>query len=444
MIGYQDNSWLYIASKPFFEKLAKHYTLQNLKRVKMLAMNQEWQARNEPINYQHWWQQGDQVKIPLGLLGSTYCDLIERNQKHTKTTGFTFTPTLTPEQKSSLEKMMKRPVGIMNAGTGTGKSYMILWLTAHLKRKTLILVHSTVTLKEMVTKCQEFLGVTPIVVGGSKKYKSTTSEVTICLIHSADKLNMYEYGAILADECDLTVSTDIRQKLWYACSPDYLYGFSATLKVNMQEESLIKIFFGMPESSLLSANLAPKIKVIPTRYVYDGPLEKNEHFSKMMSHNAEDVARNTLIINYVASSLPQTETKKALILVKRTEQAKVFQEGLKEKGITSYIIVGETPEEERKAIRDKVLASAESIVIIGSAQILGRGFDLPPLQAVYITYPNKFDEALIQVVGRVLREYEWKTYGIVYDFADIFVSMLRRQLDQRRRTYKRKYWVVVK
>lgn len=177
------------------------------------------------------------------MLGTEWSSKIDRRQVHQTLPILPFKPTLRQDQKDALDNLLKRPVGLMNAGTGVGKSYMLLSLASKLQRKTLIIVNSTITLKEMIEKCHDFIGVTPIVVGGTKKFTPTSDQITICLIHSANKLNLYDYGCILADECDLYVSTEARQKLWFHCSPDYLYGFSATLKVNMQEDRLINLFF---------------------------------------------------------------------------------------------------------------------------------------------------------------------------------------------------------
>ncbi len=57
---------------------------------------------------------------------------------------------------------------------------------------------------------------------------------------------------------------------------------------------------------------------------------------------------------------------------------------------------------------------------------------------------SKFDEALVQVVGRVLRKHECKTYARVYDFADVYEEALRAQWMSRKKTYKTKYGVVSK
>lgn len=441
---FQDNTWLYIEKDVFNKVLKKSYTLQNLEKQKLISRKEIYRSKNMPDFHEHYWIQPQWIKIPLGLLGTEWYSKIDRRQKHTTYNNLPFKPTLRDDQLKAVYSLIERPVWLLNAGTGVGKSYMLLYLAAYLQRKTLIIVNSTITLKEMIEKCQEFIGVTPIVVGGTKKIKPTTDQITIALIHSAGKLNLYEYGCILADECDLYVSTPIRQKLWFECSPDYLYGFSATLKVNMQEDRLINLFFWHAETSIKEVNLTPTIKMVPTRYQYPGVLDSDGEFSKMQTDISENTARNELIVNKIYDTLPKTETKKGLLLTKRTEQAHTFVRMLKEKGIEAYTIIWDTPEEERKEIIARTISSPSTCIIVGSAQILGRWFDCPILQAVYIQAPNKFEEALQQVVWRVLRTHKDKTYALVYDFFDGYETPLRRQAEHRRRTYKKKYWVEVK
>lgn len=445
-IWYQDNTGLYIQKDIFESRLKETYTLKNLTKVKLLSRWEVWRARNLPDTYDIYTnhRQKELYQVPLGILWSkNWYQLIERHTSHPLYPVLPFTETLRENQMNAINLLKMMPSGIMNAGTGVGKSYMILYLASILKRRTLIMVNSTVTLKEMVTKCQQFLNITPIVVGGTKKYTPTSDHITIALIHSASKLHLFSYGAILADECDLYVSTEIRQKLWFHCSPDYLYWFSASLSVNMQEERLIHLFFWQAEQSLLTVGLTPRIKEVPTRYMYPGNLDSDKEFSKMQTDISENVARNTLIINTVYDTLTKTETKKGLLLVKRTEQAYVFKTMLEQRGIQSYIIIGETSEEDREKIRADATSTTEPVVLIGSAQILWRWFDMPPLQTIYLSYPQKFDSAVEQAVGRVLRKFPGKTYAQVYDFSDSFETALRNQFYHRKRVYKKKYWVVV-
>lgn len=65
--------------------------------------------------------------------------------------------------------------------------------------------------------------------------------------------------------------------------------------------------------------------------MYSGILDSDGEFSKMMTEISEDVTRNTLIVNTVYDNLSKSETKKGLILTKRTEQAYALQRQLEAK-----------------------------------------------------------------------------------------------------------------
>lgn len=384
------------------------------------------------------------VQIPLGILGNKdWGKFIERKQTHKVYPVLPFNQTLRDDQVKALDDLKQLPVGIMHASTGVGKSYMILHTAATIQRKTLIFVNATTTLSAMVKRCQSFIGVTPVVYGWTKKYKSTTDQIHIAMINSAHNVKLLDFWCILADECDLYVSTDIRQKVWFNVSPDYQYAFSATMKVNMQEERLIHLYYWDIHAKILEQNFIPKIKVINTRYRCPFPLDKNADHSKLQTHISQDVDRNNLIVQTIYDTLPKTETKKGLVLTKRTEQTYALQALLEAKGIKTHVIVGEVSEEDRKEIDAKILATEETVVLIGAEKILGRWYDMPPLQSVYIVFPNRFSENLLQLAGRVLRLYPGKTYAQVFDFVDDFNKALRSQFYARKRVYKKTYWVVV-
>jgi len=438
-IWYQDDLGVFINRDYFDANLKDRYTLKNLEKVKLLQRN-EWRARNMPDFFEMYTYKFSQwvVQVPPGILSDEWSK-IEKRFKHPIYPQLDFFPTLRDDQMNAINNLKKAPVWLLHGGTGIGKSYIILYLAAKIPKKTLIIVNATTTLNEMVKKCIEFTGHTPSVFGGKTKYKPTTDKITIALINSVHKAKPHEHWAILADECDLYISTELRQKLWFHCSPDYCYGLSATLKVNMQEERLINLFFGKVEDSLYQVQIMPKIKMIQTRYKYPYAINKESDFGKLQTHISENVERNTFIVDTIYASLPQTETKKALLLTKRTEQATVFKDMLTAKGIESHVIIGETPDEERQEIISRVTNTTDNIVLIWSAQILWRWFDLPALQTVYIQSPNRFEEALQQVVGRVLRLSPGKTYAQVYDFMDPYEKALRNQAEFRKRVYRKKY-----
>lgn len=443
-LGYQDNTGLYVSAEKWDDTLTKMYTLRNLYRDYLIRQGDLWMWRGMPEFHKMYKPDHlkGRVKIPLGILGTTWGSRFENRITYPTYPKIPHTIQLTELQQEAMQNLKEKRVGIMNATTGTGKSYMILHEAAENLYKTLILVSSTPCMTEMITKCQELLQVTPEAIGGKKKTKPTTDKITVCMVHSLSKVDMFQYGTILADEVDKCISTETRQDEWFRCSPINLYGFTATLTINHWEPRLIRLFFWEPEQTMKVMNFTPEIIHVPTNFMYSGDLSSFKDFWKLVTEVCLDQPRNNLIIETIVETLPTTETKKGLLLVSRIEQATILHDMLTERGIKSHIIIWETSEEDRQRIREEVTNTPDTVVLIGSPQILGRWFDLPALQVVYLVFPNKFDEQLVQVTGRVLRKHECKTYARVYDFADVYEEALRAQWMSRKKTYRQKYWVV--
>jgi len=392
-----------------------------------------------PDNFFHFKEQWDSYQVPLGVLGTKYSQSFKRNQIHNKFIHKPFKGTLYDYQTKAIRDLLMRPVGLMHAVTWVGKSYMILKIVEMLERKTVIIVWSTTTLVEMVEKCQDLLWETPIVVGWTKKYKATTENISVVMLHSLSKVNLYEYGCILVDECDQAISTDKRQEQFMNCSPDYFYWFSWTLKINNQEKRLINLYFWEAETSLSKYHYIPEVYSIDTTYTYSWVLDSDAEFSRMKVEISQHSLRNQLIVDTVINTLPQTETKKWLLMTMIVNQAYTLRDMFLERWFNAHVIVWETSDEDRERIKLEVTNSNQPTILIWSAQILGRWFDLTCLQCLYTQHPNKFDSALTQACWRVLREHKWKTYARVYDFCDILEPMLRWQSIARKKTYRENY-----
>ncbi len=67
-----------------------------------------------------------------------------------------------------------------------------------------------------------------------------------------------------------------------------------------------------------------------------------------------------------------------------------------------------------------------------NVMILTEGFDFPPLQCLHIVRPTKSDALYIQIVGRVLRQFEGKTHADIYDYLPVD----DRNFEQRMQMYK--------
>ena len=64
------------------------------------------------------------------------------------------------------------------------------------------------------------------------------------------------------------------------------------------------------------------------------------------------------------------------------------------------------------------LNEGKARVLIATASLLGGGFDLKTLSALFLAMPIKFSGRLKQYVGRVLRVAEGKREPLIYDYVD--------------------------
>ena len=124
--------------------------------------------------------------------------------------------------------------GILSASTAFGKTVVALWMIAHRKVTTLILVHRTQLLDQWVERITQFLGIPKKDIGcfsGGKKRR--TGIIDIAVMQSLVKKDIVEewiteYGQIIVDECH-HISAASFERIIRKCPAYYRLGLSATL-----------------------------------------------------------------------------------------------------------------------------------------------------------------------------------------------------------------------
>jgi hypothetical protein len=85
----------------------------------------------------------------------------------------------------------------------------------------------------------------------------------------------------------------------------------------------------------------------------------------------------------------------------------------------------------------------EGRVILAAGKYIGEGFDDPPLDTLFLTFPVSWRGTVAQYVGRLHRLYDGKREVRVYDYADLNVPMLARMFDRRCRGYEAVGYAIV-
>lgn len=343
-------------------------------------------------------------------------------------------------QEEALRDIRKYPVGVLESGTGSGKTVMGIAMIAARKQPTLIIVHTKELLNQWNERIQQFLGVKPGLIGGGK---CDIQPITVGIVQSVQNRIgdlKDKFGHIICDEvhrCPASTWTDVLSQF----SARYYLGLSATAFRSDGLSHAIYAFIGPKIHTVsretlhdIGAVLKPEIYRIPTRFNF----HYTGDYSSMVSALVDDSARNRLIAETIASDIKQHGSS-VLIASDRVQHCLDMQTVLESLQIKSEVLVSGCSKKEREQIV-KDVDSGKCKVLLSTISLIGEGFDASNLHALFITTPIKFSGRLLQIVGRVLRPEKGKT-ARVYDFRDDNVKPLRESGKKRDTVYRHQWGV---
>lgn len=369
--------------------------------------------------------------IPYKIVDHTIC--FKPNEQ------FRFKGTLRDYQIEAESKILRYPIGVLEAGTGSGKTTIALSVMAKRQQPTLIIVHTRELLLQWKDRISQFLGEGCGLIGDGKFDIKPITVGTIQTINKRVQDLRKLFGFLVIDECHRHVSTSSLYTI-QQFSARYYLGLTAT---PFRSDGLGKMIFScmgpkihcVNKKNLLDTNaiLRPKVMKVETNfhYLFTGD------YARMISELINDSSRNQLICAKIASDL-QAHNEQILIVSDRTTHVKIIHKSLEYYyNIPSVCLIGSS----KKTERDQTIAqlkSGKAKVLIATTSLIGEGFDMPNLTALFLTTPIKFSGRVIQSCGRVLRPAKGKTPRI-YDFRDSNVGVLRASGFNRDRVYKNEW-----
>ena len=149
---------------------------------------------------------------------------------------------LRPYQQEAVAAAAKKSFGVIEAGTGSGKTVMALALIAARRQPTFVVVHTKELLYQWYERAGQFLGIEPGLVGDGK---FALAPLTIGIVNSAGKRVeelVPQFGHLIVDECHrvpASLFTDVVSR--FDCH--YLLGLSATAYRSDNEMTKLIYFF---------------------------------------------------------------------------------------------------------------------------------------------------------------------------------------------------------
>ena len=347
---------------------------------------------------------------------------------------FSFTGILRPYQKTAVAAAARRSFGVLEAGTGSGKTIMALAIIADRGQPTLIVVHTKELLYQWQKRVQEFLGCAVGLIGDGH---FNVQPISVAIVNTARK-RVGElvpcFGHLVVDECHrvpATLFTDVVSNF----TGHYLLGLSAT--AFRSDEGLTKlIYFYMgdrihrvDQGELEATGAVVKPKLVRRKTAFRYPYRGD--YQALITALVQDAGRNQQIIVDVLQICQREERGTLLLVSDRISHCRIFAEGLREQGVEAAMLTGQTPAEQRAAtVRD--VQDGRIQVLVATLQLIGEGFDCPGLSTLFLTTPITFEGRLLQVLGRIMRPAAGKQ-ARVFDFVDEAVPVLKRSAENRRK-----------
>jgi len=232
-------------------------------------------------------------------------------------------------------------------------------------------------------------------------------------------LHTYTANGIVVHNCHHD-RAESRMRIIERISPDLLVGLTATPKRgdNLGLDKVYEeVVFHLPMLDLMrQGRLAMlKGKRVETAVDLDEVrVRAGEFVESDLAAAVDTPERNALLVE--AWSRHAEGRKRTVVFAVNVAHATAIRDAFRSKGITSEVVLGETPADERREILSAFHAG--KIQVLTNCMVLTEGYDEPAIDCIVMARPTKSQGLYIQCVGRGARTAPEKEDCLVIDMAD--------------------------
>lgn len=351
-------------------------------------------------------------------------------------------------QEDCINELSKKSRGIIQVGTGGGKSILVSGLISRLNVKTLIIVPTSGLLYQTAEVLSKVTGKKIGMIGDSlKDIRDITVSTFQSLVESEDtkkrkydaekgrwstvdakkitvRSDLADYLAsvecVIVDEAHHVSASSIQQILLNCPNAYYRYGCSATPFHDNDEDVLIEAACGRllkvySASFLIKEGWLSK----PTIHLIPFKQEKGKSGKKYAELYNEKIVnnnkRNKLLLDIISTRADMGDS--VLVSVRYLEHGDIIYKELEKKYNKDVVFVNsKMPTKELNETLQK-LSNKEIKIVIGTS-LVNEGVNMPSLNTLVLAGTPKSKIATMQLVGRVLRKTDTKSTVDVYDIQD--------------------------
>ena len=326
--------------------------------------------------------------------------------------------------KNANEQLDKTGGCVIVMPCGLGKTSVALFLAAHRKLKTYVIVHKESLLKQWKERIEYFLpGIQVGTIRGS--IIDNNKPIVICMLQSISKKSydptiFKDVGMVIVDECH-HISAEIFSRALPKLASRYMIGLSAT---PFRKDGLTKVFvWYLGEIIRLPNEILEQIEikgVIVKRIIFESKHlqevhDKTGNISVPLSINKiiKCEIRNALLLSELVKLINQG--RHILFLSERIKHLRIIRSMIDEMAIPGCITCFYIGKGGKNGMTDEDYEKAEyASLILGTMQMAQEGLDLPHLNTLVLATPKSDIE---QAVGRILRR-ESNLCPFVIDIVD--------------------------
>lgn len=398
---------------------------------------------------------GDALILPYGVLrdilpmissAKAYRAFTER-----KTVDFGCDVPLYDYQREAVDAVEAQRYGILQSPAGSGKTQMGIALMAKIGLKTLWLTHTKDLLSQSMSRAEQYMS--SDLIGTITEGKVSIGKgVTFATVQTMCRLDLEKYrdiwDVVIVDECHRCSGTPTAMTQFYKVLGNlvarYKFGLSATVHrsdgtIKATHALLGQVVYTVPDEAVADRVMKVGIKDCHTGIKLtrdclntDGTL----NYARLITYLCENNARN----HYIRSWIATESEHPSLILSDRLEHLKslmaTLPRNMREQAV---MISGKMTSKKGKVEREQAIEDmrqGKKKYLFATYSLAKEGLDIPRLERLYLTTPQKDYAVITQSIGRIARTFEGKQDPICFDFVDD-IGYLIKAYKKRCTTYKK-------
>ena len=345
-------------------------------------------------------------------------------------------------QVRATTEMLLHHNGILQAPAGSGKTQMGLSLIATLGKRALWLTHTKDLLKQSKDRAERYWP--SEVLGTITEGKvDIGSHVTFATVQTMSHMDLSQYSkywdVIITDECHRVAGspTSVTQfsKVLNSLQAQFKYGLSATVH---RADGLIRCTFALvgpvqvtvPKSAVqktvMPVTVRPRSTGVTLSRDAVGP-DGMVIYQKLIKSLVDNEDRNTNIVGDIAYEAWKDHS--CLVLSDRVGHLRHMQSILpKDLRDVSALIDGSMTSKVKKQERvDAIeeMRTGEKRILFATYALCKEGLDIPRLDRLFLTTPQKDYAVITQSIGRIARQFDGKETAVAYDYVDSIQSLVK-------------------